>query len=110
MSATGVRVLATPAVATGFALAGLETMTAETALAGRDRILTLVRDPTVAVLLVEEAMLGCCSAMERTQLLSRDQPIIVPFSSPAWVREPSRESMLILDILRRAIGYRVRIG
>lgn len=109
MKATKVCVLASPAVAAGFALAGLPTRTALTADEGRERSRTLCADPALALLLVEEHVLAGWSDAERVQLTNREQPIVVPFESPAWLRAPSGEAALILEILRRAVGYRVRL-
>ena len=109
MSATEVRVIATPAIAAGFALAGLD---ARTASSRRDGIALLVRtanDPAVAVVLVERELLNAMLAADRQELLRRPTPIIVPFEGPVWRAEPEREMDVILEILRRAIGYRVRL-
>jgi vacuolar-type H+-ATPase subunit F/Vma7 len=109
MSAARVCVLATPAVAAGFALAGVQTAVVSTAEDGRERSRALCADTGLAVLLVEESVLAGMSEAERSILTSREQPIVVPFPSPAWVAAPSAEAALILEILRRAVGYRVRL-
>ena len=101
--------LATGAVAAGFALAGLRTTTADTPDESRAQVRALTSDASLAVLLIEEAVLGELPASEQTVLAGREQPIVVPFTSPSWVPTPSSETALILEILRRAIGYRVRL-
>ena len=109
MSATRLHVLATPPVAAGFALSGLETTAATSPEQGRARARALAADPTVAVLLIEDAALRGLSDAERAVLLRREQPMIVPFESPRWIAEPERAAEPIFEILRRAIGYRVRL-
>ena len=109
MSAAEVRVLASPAVAAGFALAGLEALAAESPREGAERLAALAADPAVAVLLVEQALVRALPAADQQDLLRRATPLIVPFEGPVWEAVPEREMDIILDILRRAIGYRVRL-
>jgi vacuolar-type H+-ATPase subunit F/Vma7 len=109
VSASEVRVLATPAVAAGFALAGLDARTAASPREGAERLAALLADPAVAVLLVEHDLVRALPAADQHDLMRRATPLIVPFEGPAWEAEPEREMEVILDILRRAIGYRVRL-
>jgi vacuolar-type H+-ATPase subunit F/Vma7 len=109
VKATRVCVLATRAVASGFALAGLSTRTADTGDEARQQSRALCADPGLAVLLVEDSVLQEWSEADRIRLMGREQPIVVPFGSPSWIPRPSGEGALILEILRRAVGYRVRL-
>jgi hypothetical protein len=36
-------------------------------------------------------------------------PIVVPFPAPLWDAAPSEPAEYILQLLQRAIGYRVRL-
>lgn len=109
MSAGTVRVLASPGVASGFALAGLEVRAVPSPRDAAAQLAAALADSTVAVLLVEHDLVRALPPGDQQDLMRRATPLIVPFEGPAWVAEPEREMEIILDILRRAIGYRVRL-
>lgn len=109
MSAGEVRVLASPAVAAGFALAGLHARAVPARRDSAEYLAAVLADPAVAVLLVEHDLVRALPPGDQQELRRRTTPLIVPFEGPAWVAEPEREMEIILDILRRAIGYRVRL-
>lgn len=103
-----VRVLCRPETAAGFELAGLRPDLASDGVATRARLAALVGDPTVGVVLVEERLHRALPAdfVQRLERLPR--PLVAPFPSPRFdAREAAAEA--VLEILRRAIGYRVRL-
>jgi vacuolar-type H+-ATPase subunit F/Vma7 len=87
-----VRVCCTPEVAPGFWLAGLPVAEARDRREAGD---VIAADPG-ALWLVQEA-------------LDPDLPhlLVVPFPDPRW--EDAHGDDRVLEILRRAIGYRVRL-
>lgn len=104
-----VRVVSRPAVASGFALAGLKPLAADTPEAGAARIRDLLGQPEVGVALVESAFYDRLPEEVRRQLGRRPLPMIVPFPGPAWAgREESAEAYIV-ELLRQVIGYRVRL-
>ena len=104
----GVRVLCRPATAAGFALAGIvpdavdDEGTAEVAL----RALLARRE--LGVVLLEESLYAALAPDLRSQVDRVAQPVVVPFPGPAWRAAPSAEEQVV-ELLRRAIGYRVRL-
>ena len=75
-----VRVLCRPPLAAGFRLAGLTPIEAQDPEEGGRR---LAREPL---------------------------PLVVPFPGPAWGPPREGAEAYIAELLRRAIGYRVRLG
>jgi vacuolar-type H+-ATPase subunit F/Vma7 len=102
-----VRVVARPERAGGFALAGVEVTLAPDADAAAEAIARAATDPELAVVLVEQALYDAIPRETRTRW-DRLGPVVVPVPSPAWER-PATAEEYILDILRQAIGYRVRL-
>lgn len=102
------RVLCSPEVAPGFALAGLAPVEAATAQEGAARLQTLLDAPGLGVLLVEEPFYAALPEEALRQLGRRPLPMVVPFPGPAWSARLSAEAYVV-EILRQAIGYRVRL-
>jgi vacuolar-type H+-ATPase subunit F/Vma7 len=106
---SAVRVVAGPGPCSGFALAGLP-VTEVADVRDADAVLaTLLERPNVAVILVEQGLLDALSEPERRELMRRPSPIVVPFPGPAWGDRVSPAEAYVLELLRRAIGYRVRL-
>lgn len=103
------RVVATPAVAAGFRLAGL---TADDATAPRDAE-ALWREeagrPDAGVLLVQQVLYDAIPPASRRELERQSLPIVVPVPDASWTDARRRPEDYILDLLQRAIGYRVRL-
>ena len=105
-----VRAVALPNAAAGFRLAGLQVDEEPSPRLAAQRAVALAARDDVGVLLVEQAAVDALPDPERVALLDRPAPIVVPFPGPTWdVRGPAAD-VVVLDILRRAIGYRVRLG
>ena len=102
------RVIAGPELAAGFRLAGLPVVEALSPFEGVQAIQALARAGDVGLLLVEEPILAELSDLDRQSLLRRPIPIIVPVPRPSWA-ESAQADAYILELLRRAIGYRVRL-
>jgi vacuolar-type H+-ATPase subunit F/Vma7 len=102
-------VIARPEMAAGFRLAGLPVEETASAAEGAARIEAFAMSPSAGVLLVEEELLDALPADVRESLARRQTPIIVPVPRPAWAGRRERAESYILDLLQRAIGYRVRL-
>jgi len=104
-----VQVLCRPALAVGFQLTGLRPRTATTPGETATAIHDLIARPESGVLLVEEGLFAALSPEFRRELARRALPLIVPFPGPRWT--PAEEGMdrYISELLRQAIGYRVRL-
>lgn len=107
MTAT-VRVVCRPALAPGFALAGLPADSLgpdeaiETILAG------FAQHPEIGVVLLQDEIYDALPEDLRGRLDRSARPVVVPFPGPAWEAPPSAEARVI-ELLRRAIGYRVKL-
>lgn len=98
-----------PEVAAGFRLAGVPTVEVE----GRHEVAVvleqLVGRPDLGVILIEEEMYQRLPADRRRRLGKQPLPLIVPFPGPAWVERPTAAEQYIVELLRQAIGYRVKL-
>lgn len=103
------RLILAPVLASGFRLAGLEVEEARTA----DEASRLVdryasRSETGLILLQQEWFDGLPEGQRRA--LDRvPLPVIVPVPSAEWIEGRGAAESWILDLLQRAIGYRVRL-
>ncbi len=104
----GVRVLCRPATAAGFALAGLGADVADEESGTDAALRALVLRPEVGVVLIEESLYAGLAPELRTVVDRVAQPVVVPFPGPAWRGAASAEEQVV-ELLRRAIGYRVRL-
>jgi len=102
------RVVCRPAIADGFALAGVRALAAADALEAARVIDALLETPEVGVVLVDQALHDELPEERRRALEARALPVVVPFPGPRREEGPPPESEL-LELLRRAIGYRVRL-
>ncbi|HEU5041082.1 MAG TPA: V-type ATP synthase subunit F [Gemmatimonadales bacterium] len=105
-----VRVLCRPAVAAGFRLAGLDAVEAADGGEGARRLMALLDDEALGVLLVQDDFHAALSDAERRALARRALPMVVPFPAPAWTPPAEGPEAFIAELLRQAIGYRVRLG
>lgn len=104
-----VRVVCRPAVAPGFALTGLVVDQAEAGPEAATMLAILLARKDVGVVLVEEALFQALPEEARRRADRSAAPVVVPFPSPAWEAAPAAEQYVV-ELLRRAIGYRVRLG
>ena len=105
-----VRVLCAPAVAAGFRLAGFVPDEVGDPAQGARRLAAALEHPDVGVLLVEDAVHAALTDAERRALGRRPLPLVIPFPSPTWTRAPESPEAFIVELLRQAIGYRVKLG
>ena len=101
------RVICRPALAAGFELAGLDVSRAADATAAAAVLRPQLTDPHAGVVLIDE---GLYRALPHELIARFDRqalPVLAPIPAPAWDERAAAESY-ILEILRQAIGYRVR--
>jgi len=103
-----VHVLASPASAAGFRLAGLSVDEVRDARDVEPRLALAAAQPDLGILLVEQRLLDGVPELARRAAERRAVPILVPIPAPEWGAKSDAGS-LILELLRRAIGYRVRL-
>ena len=104
-----VHAVATPALAAGFRLSGIATDAVDDAEAAASRLGALADDPGLGILLVEERLFSAIPDVTRRAIERRPVPIIVPVPTPNWGEAAVNAEEMILELLRRAIGYRVKL-
>lgn len=103
-----VRVVCRPEIAAGFELAGLRAGTATNGAGTRAQLAALASDPGVGIVLLEDRLQRTLPADLAQRLERQPRPLIAIFPSPRFGTAEAAEEAL-LDVLRRAIGYRVRL-
>ena len=106
--ALSVRVVCRPEVAPGFELAGMRTDIALDGADARTRLTALAADPDVGIVLLEDRLQRALPAEYAQRLERQSRPLVAPFPSPRFEAAGAAEAA-VLEILRRAIGYRVRL-
>ena len=104
-----VRVLASTATAPGYRLAGLTVDEVHKGADAGDRLAAAAADTDVGILLVEQSILDSVPPAVRRAVDRRPLPIVVPIPPPNWTHKASDAESYIIELLRRAIGYRVRL-
>lgn len=104
-----VRAVCQPDVAAGFALAGVPTVEAADIEEAAAALRRLLDTPGVGVVLVQESVYDALAPEERRALGRRPLPMVVPFPGPVWGEALVGPEAQIVEILRQAIGYRVRL-
>ncbi|MFN8583218.1 MAG: V-type ATP synthase subunit F [Gemmatimonadaceae bacterium] len=106
---SAVRVVGRPGACAGFALAGIPVAEVDDVQSTTRLLATLTARSDIGVVLVEQDLLDALAEADRRALLRRATPIVVPFPGPAWAEVPTSADAYVLELLRRAIGYRVRL-
>jgi vacuolar-type H+-ATPase subunit F/Vma7 len=102
-----VRVVSRSVLAAGFELSGLTVTRADDVAAAAQAITRWASDTEVGIILVDETLYN---ALPRDLLARHDRqavPMIAAVPAPRW-DEQSQAEAYVLEILRQAIGYRVR--
>lgn len=108
--AVAIRVVCSPAVGAGFRLAGVTPTEVEDPADGASRVRAALHEANLGVLLVEQPIYDALSEIDRRALSRRPLPMVVPFPGPSWVIREEGPEAFISELLRQAIGYRVRLG
>ncbi len=103
-----VRIVCRPALAPGFRLTGIPVREAVTAADAGRELDAMRREPDTGIVLVEEELYTDLSEEARGELERQALPVVVPFPGPAWTAIEEPEAY-VTRLLRRAIGYRVRL-
>ena len=105
----GVHVICRRDAALGIGLAGIAPTVAASGSDAADVLERLSHEPARGgVVLIEQALYDALPASTRRQLRKAGTPSVMPFPGPGLPGAAAPEQEL-LDILRRAIGYRVRL-
>jgi vacuolar-type H+-ATPase subunit F/Vma7 len=104
-----VRAVTGPALAAGFRLSGIAADEVPDADAAAARVGALGARGDVGIILVEQRLLDDMGDAARREVERRAVPIVVPVPAPEWEAGRGAAEDIILELLRRAIGYRVRL-
>lgn len=104
-----VQLVCRPATATGFGLAGVNALQVPAGADAASPVEDLLRSADPGVLLIEEAVYDELAGDLRQRLDRSVRPVVVPFPGPAWTEAVPAEERVV-ELLRRAIGYRVRLA
>lgn len=102
------RIICRPVLIPGFALAGITAQAMGADEEPESLIAGFRTRGDVGVVLLEEAIYDALPEETRARLDRSATPVVVPFPGPAWIEAASAEARVV-DLLRRAIGYRVRL-
>ena len=101
-------VICRPVLVPGFALAGIASWPATTSGETAEALSAQRTRDHVGVVLVEEVLYDELADDLRARLERWIRPVVVPFPGPALTEAISAETRVV-ELLRRAIGYRVRL-
>jgi len=101
------RVVCRPEIAAGFELAGIAVTRVAGASAAAETMTRLLADAGVGMVLLEDTLYRALPHDLTTRLDRQALPVVAPFPSPSWDVQGEAEAY-VLEILRQAIGYRVR--
>jgi len=102
-------VLCRPASAAGFALAGLQAVEAQDGTDATRRLAALLADAGLGIILVESSLYDGLDEESRRRISSRVLPLVIPFPGPTWAERAAAADAYVVELLRQAIGYQVRL-
>ncbi len=108
MSAPQLIVIATPGLTAGFALAGVQVVAAASGDDAAREIDRLAGHGNTGVVIIEEPLYEAIPEELRRGVSRSSLPVVIPVPGPDWTAESSAHEYIV-EILRRAIGYRVRL-
>lgn len=103
-----VGVVADAVVSLGFRLAGFRPRVASSAEDAAAHLDAMLRDARWGVILIQEDLMPDPEPMPPVRART-GLPILVPFPGPGRERPPGEAEAYVAELLRRAVGYRVRL-
>jgi len=91
----------------GVRLTGIRPLTADTPAAAARLLDEILADPRWGVVLVQEDLMPTAPAA--WQRAGTGLPILVPFPAPRRERPVGEAEAYVAELLRQAVGYRVRL-
>lgn len=101
-------VIASPGLSAGFALAGVPVFEARDGADAAEQIEQLVDDQSAGVVVIDEPLYRDIPEEIRRDLDRSALPVVIPVPGPDWTKEATAHEYIV-EILRRAIGYRVKL-
>jgi vacuolar-type H+-ATPase subunit F/Vma7 len=101
-------VITSPGLSAGFALAGVPVFEASDGTDAARQISRLVDDMNAGVIIMDEPLYEDLPEEVKRDLRKSARPVVIPVPGPDWTTETSAHEYIV-EILRRAIGYRVKL-
>jgi len=101
-------VIASQGLSAGFALAGMPVFEARNGADAALQIERLVQSEGAGVVLIDEPLYRDIPEEIRRGLQRSAHPVVIPVPGPDWTTEATAHEYIV-EILRRAIGYRVKL-
>jgi len=100
-------VITSPALAAGFALAGVDAYVADSATEAKKLLADLMHEPEVGIIAMDTGYLSELDEGTRRRASESVAPVVValPTGVPTTAGIPAREQ--IAEMMRRAIGFRI---
>jgi vacuolar-type H+-ATPase subunit F/Vma7 len=108
MSEAQLVVIAGTGLTAGFALAGVHVLEAANGDHAAREIARLADQGATGVIIIEEPLYQSIPEEVRRGFARTSLPVVIPVPGPDWTAESSAHEYIV-EILRRAIGYRVRL-
>jgi len=96
-------------LATGFRLAGVEVLPAETAEEARDLLFPLLRQEDISIVAINDDYLAGLREDERRRLWETYRPLVIGIPTGALSPERSRTDYIV-ELIRWAVGFEVALG
>ena len=103
-----VEVVCRPEVAPGFGLAGVRAVEVDALQDTASTVATLIAGGDVGLLLIEAPLYDAIPQLVLRRMARLPLPVVVPFPAPDW-QEGGATDEYIIEMLRQAIGYQVRL-
>ncbi|MGB8332089.1 MAG: V-type ATP synthase subunit F [Polyangiales bacterium] len=97
-----------PGLSAGFALAGVPVFEVTDSVDAAGQIDRLLDEASTSVLIIDEVLFRGLPEEIRRNLQRAAYPVLIPVPGPDWTKESTAHEYIV-EILRRAIGYRVRL-
>ena len=101
-------VIASRGLSAGFALAGVPVFEARSGTDAAVQIEGLAESEDAGIVLIDELLYGDIPEEIRRSLQRSAHPVVIPVPGPDWTSEATAHEYIV-EILRRAIGYRVKL-
>jgi vacuolar-type H+-ATPase subunit F/Vma7 len=100
--------ISSPGLSAGFALAGVPVFEATDGIDAARQIDRVVDELNAGVIMIDEPLYQDLPDEVSRDLRRSALPVVIPVPGPDWTTESTAHEYIV-EILRRAIGYRVKL-
>lgn len=102
-------VITRPGASLGFKTAGIETLEVDEGSDISALLLELQEDGRYGLIAIEESLLEKASEHAKKRLRKKGLPVIMPLNLPLKWGEAESEDSPVMRLIRRAIGYQIKL-